>query len=113
MVEKQAIFEIIWSLLLLNTSPNFHTASLHKIMERGILRTEEKTEVIYLLKSSYPEILSSSPSSLLADDGKHRGFYNTVVAAFGPASTVPLDLDHSNHVEIRTSFIKRQLLSEV
>lgn len=33
MVEKQAIFEIIWSLLLLATTPKFHAAFLHKIME--------------------------------------------------------------------------------
>lgn len=113
MVEKQAIFEIIWSLLLLATTPKFHAAFLHKIMESWIRRTEENKKVIYLLKSSYPDILSSSPSSLLAEYGKQKGFYKTIVATFGAASAVPLVLDHSHHVEIRTSFIQRQLLSKV
>lgn len=41
MVEKQATFEINWSLLLLNTNPKFHTAFLHKVMERGVLMIEK------------------------------------------------------------------------
>lgn len=82
MEKKQAIFEIIWSLLLLNTSINFHAAFLDKIKEIGILRRASRGRenggrggrVIYHFKSSYPEILSCSPSILLAEDGKQKGF---------------------------------------
>lgn len=106
MVEKQAVFEIIWSLQLLNTSQKFHAAFLHQTMERGILRTEgEGGGVIYILKSTYPEILSSSPSSLLAEDWKQKGSYKTIVAAFGSTSTVPLGLHRNNRAEIRTPFM--------